>query len=209
MLAPATTNRRQFVAAVAATVALPALGSVPRAERWPSVQALLNRYVKGKKFAGVATAIADEGGRPSFVAVGTLAYGAAPQIDADSLFRLYSVTKPVTGIAAMLLVEDGAIALDQPVAEVLPELRDMRVATDPGRVLDSRPAVRPMTMRHLLTHTSGLSNWQPVLGDPPITRAYRERGITPGSFVRQSGETWYSEQVDGLAAMIAGRPKSP
>ena len=203
MLAPWEVNRRQFVAAAVATSAVPELAVGRPSLSWPAVRALIDAYVADKTFAGIATAISIDGGQPAFAVAGTLAFGTAPRVDPDSLFRLYSVSKPVTGIAAMLLVEDGKIALDQPVAEVLPELRNMRVAVDPDRGLDSAPAVRAMTMRHLLTHTSGLSNWQPVLGDPPITRAYRERGITPGSFVRQPGEPWYTEQVNGLAAMVA------
>jgi CubicO group peptidase (beta-lactamase class C family) len=209
MQVPGEMNRRQFVAAAGATIALPTQSAAARTEAWPATQALLDSYVADKAFAGIAAAVVDRGGQPAFVVAGKLAYGAASRIDPDSLFRLYSVTKPVTGIAAMLLIEDGTIALDQPVAEILPELRSMRVAIDPDRGLESRPAVRQMTIRHLLTHTSGLSNWQPVLGDPPITRAYRERGITPGSFVRQPGESWYTEQVDSLAAMIARMSEVP
>ena len=209
MQTPGQMNRREFVAAASASIALPARSVAARAEAWPAIRALLDSYVADKTFAGVATAVAVEGGRPGFVVAGTLAYGAASRIDTDSLFRLYSVTKPMTGIAAMLLIEDGTIALDQPVADILPELRSLRVAIDPDRGLESRPAVRQMTIRHLLTHTSGLSNWQPVLGDPPITRAYRERGITPGSFIRQPGETWYTEQVGSLAAMIARMAEVP
>lgn len=164
---------------------------------------------RGAEFAGIATALAYRNARPHFAVAGTLAYDSPVRVDRDSLFRLYSVTKPVTGIAAMLLVEDGRIALDQPVAEILPALRTMQVALDPGRILDSRPASRPMTMRQLLTHSSGLSSWQPTVGDTPIARAYRERGITPGSFVRQPGEDGYAAQVDGLAAMIARLPEVP
>ena len=202
-------DRRQFLVAAAAVVASPAFAVSLRARPWPKVQALLDSYVAGKTFAGVATAIVHGSAPPSFVVAGTLAYDSRVLADADSLFRLYSVTKPVTGIAAMLLIEDGRIALDQPVAEVLPELAAMRVATDPDHGLESRPAVRQMTMRHLLTHTSGLSNWQPIVGDLPITRAYRERGITPGSFVRTLGETWHTDQVDGLSAMIARLAEVP
>lgn len=209
MLAPWEVNRRQFVAAAVATSAVPVLAAGRPSLSWPALQALLDSYAADKTFAGIATAISTNGGPPAFLVAGTLAFGTAPRVDPDSLFRLYSVTKPVTGIAAMLLVEDRKIALDQPVAEILPELRNMRVAVDPDRGLDSAPAVRAITMRHLLTHTSGLSNWQPVLGDPPLTRAYRERGITPGSFVRQPGETWYTEQVDGLAAMVARLAEVP
>lgn len=215
MAKPALMDRRQFAGAACtmlAATALPAEGRsatriAPR--RWQAVQSILDSYVASKKYAGVATALTYADEPPAFPAAGTLAYDSRTKIDRDSVFRIYSTTKPVTGIAAMLLVEDGRLALDQPVADVLPELRVMRVATDPARSLDSRPAVRAMTMRHLLTHTSGLSSWQPNLGDAPIARAYRERGITPGSFVRQPGEAPYGDQVQGLGAMIERLPEVP
>lgn len=203
-------DRRQFcVAAATAAVAGATSRATAAPTRWPAVQTLIDRMIAERQFAGIATALCYGNVQPEFVSAGTLAYDSPVGIDRDSLFRLYSVTKPVTGIAAMLLVEDGRIKLDQSVAEVLPELRAMRVAIDPGRSLDSRPASRTMTMRQLLTHSSGLSNWQPTVGDTPIARAYRERGITPGSFVRQPGEGGYADQVEGLAAMVAHLPEVP
>lgn len=210
MRTPLPIDRRQFVIAAAIAASASGIARAARpSKRWPAVQALIDQMIAERKFAGVATALCSGNARPEFVVAGTLAYGSPVPIDRDSLFRLYSVTKQVTGIAAMLLVEDGRITLDQPVAEVLPELRNMRVATDPERSLDARPASRPITMRQLLTHTSGLSNWQPTVGDTPIARAYRERGMTPGSYVRQPGEDGYAEQVDGLAALIARLPEVP
>lgn len=210
MQTPVLIDRRQFVAATAAiTVASVAHRASASSARWPTVQAVIDKMVAERQFAGVATALCYRGTEPYFASAGTLAYDARVRTDHHSVFRLYSVTKPITGIAAMLLVEDGRIALDQPVAEVLPELKAMRVALNPGSGLDSRPASRPMTMRQLLTHTSGLSNWQPTVGDTPIAQAYRERGITPGSYVRQPGETWYAGQVVGLSAMIAKLPEVP
>lgn len=215
MTATTMTDRRRFVGAAAALAATAWSAPAPcwtagaRQRRWPTVQALLDGYVADKKYAGVTAALSYAGSPLEFPSAGALAYDSPVGVDQDSLFRIYSVTKPVTGIAAMMLVEDGKISLDQPVADVLPELRDIRVAVDPANSLASRAASSAMTMRQLLTHTSGLSNWQPLLGDPPITRAYRERGITPGSFVRQPGETWYRDQVKGLTAMITGVAEVP
>jgi CubicO group peptidase (beta-lactamase class C family) len=74
------------------------------------------------------------------------------RFDETSLCRIYSMTKPVTGVAAMMLVEGGRIKLDHPVADVLPEFRSLRVAIDIQKSMESRPAVKTMTMRHLLTH---------------------------------------------------------
>ncbi len=212
-MTPKTIDRRHFVGSALAFSAVTQLdpGAVAAAakQHWPSVQALLDKYVREKQYAGIAVALSYNGSPLAFPSAGTLAYDSAVGINRHSLFRIYSVTKPVTGIAAMMLVEDGTISLDQPVADVLPELRAMRVATEPANSLASTPTVRPMTMRQLLTHTSGLSNWQPTLGDTPIAKAYRERGITPGSFIHQPGETWYHKQVVGLDAMIARMAEVP
>jgi CubicO group peptidase (beta-lactamase class C family) len=212
MAGPITLDRRQVISLAGLMTVAPSWAGANisrQAPRWPTVDALLQNYVSAKKFAGIAAAVSYQGARAAFLVAGTLAYDSLVKVDENSLFRIYSVTKPVTGIAAMMLVEDGLIGLDQPVAEILPELRDLRVAIDPANSLASRPITRPITMRQLLTHSSGLSNWQPILGDTPITKAYRERGITPGNFVRQPGETWYTEQVQGLDAMITGIAEVP
>ena len=107
------------------------------------------------------------------------------RFDENSICRIYSMTKPVTGIAAMLLVEDGRLSLDQPVADVLPEFRALRVAIDVERSLDSRPATKTMTMRHLLTHTSGLASWTPLRADrrccTPRIASAASRPETPAS----------------------------
>ncbi len=92
---------------------------------------------------------------------GTLEFGVTTPFDQDSICRIYSMTKNVTRIATLLLVEEGKLALDQPVVEVLPEFRNLRVAIDFEQGLRSRPATRTMTMRHLITNTSGLGNWTP------------------------------------------------
>jgi CubicO group peptidase (beta-lactamase class C family) len=124
-------------------------------------------------------------------------------VDEDSLWRIKSMTKQATGAAAMMLIEDGVLALDQPVAEILPALRSMRVAVDPERSLASRPAERSITIRHLLTHTSGFSYWIPSLGEGLLPRAYRERGITPGNYYpAKLNQPGYGRQARGLAEMV-------
>jgi CubicO group peptidase (beta-lactamase class C family) len=75
---------------------------------------------------------------------------------AHSVFRIYSMTKPVTAVAVMLLEQDGKFRLDDPVAKYIPEFRNVRVADGPGA--PPRPATRSITVRDLLLHTSGLSH---------------------------------------------------
>jgi len=77
----------------------------------------------------------------------------------DSIFRIASMTKPVTSVAAMMLVEKGQLDLDDPITKYLPEFANVRVLTmwhDADATFDARPPRRPITVRDLLTHTSGI-----------------------------------------------------
>ena len=148
-------DRRHFIQSVTAGIAglsWPMRGLA--AERqWTAIQKLIDGYVADKKMAGAGVAISYGGAEVRYLAAGTIAFDSQKRFDENSICRVYSMTKPVTGIAAMLLIEDGKLSLDQPVADVLPEFRALRVAIDVERSLDSRPATKTMTMRHLLTHT--------------------------------------------------------
>jgi CubicO group peptidase (beta-lactamase class C family) len=77
----------------------------------------------------------------------------------DAIFRIASMTKPVTSLAAMMLIEEGKIGLDDPLTKYLPDYERLRVLTsfnDADRTYQARPPARPVTIRHLLTHTSGI-----------------------------------------------------
>lgn len=203
-------DRREFLTALAGTLlATPSLsvyGRTPSAtpdRHWQTVQQLLDGYVAHKKVAGAAVALSYGDTPLSNLSAGTIALDSSTRFDENSVCRIYSMTKSVTGIAAMLLIEDGRIALDQPVAEVLPEFRSVRVAIDITKSLDSRPAVKTMTMRHLLTHTSGLCSWTPHSPGPELLHtAYRERGITPGNFGERLNRPGYAPQVKNLVEMV-------
>lgn len=104
----------------------------------------------------------------------------------DTVFRIASMSKPVTTAAVMMLVEEGKLALDEPVMRWLPEFAEMRVLDDPGGPLDATsPAHRPITLDDLLTHRSGLAYEFSVLG--PLSRAYRRLPV------RQGQDTWLAE----------------
>ncbi len=94
----------------------------------------------------------------------------------DALWRIYSMTKPITSVAALMLYEEGAFQLDQPVADFLPALGDLRVWQGPGTPLTATEALRrPITLHDLLTHQSGL-----VYGDPggnDLERALSQAGL--------------------------------
>jgi CubicO group peptidase (beta-lactamase class C family) len=118
----------------------------------------------------------------TFEATGTLAFESNVAVDEHSLFRIYSMTKPVTGVAAMLLIEQGKLQLDQPLADFLPAFASMAVLVDPAKDLTSRPARTQITIRHLLTHTAGFIY---ALGSRgPLAKAYTENGINPAQVSR-------------------------
>jgi len=97
---------------------------------------------------------------------------------ADSIFRISSMSKPITAVAALMLVEDCVLRLDDPVDEFLPELADRRVLKRPGGPLaETVPAERAITLRDLLTFRAGFgATWDP---DWPVTAAAIERGVAP------------------------------
>ena len=99
--------------------------------------------------------------------VGLLDLELGTPVAADSLFRIYSMTKPVTAVAAMMLVEQWRLGLDAPISEVLPEFKNLEVYGEQGNT----PA-EPMTLRHLLAHSAGLTYG--YYGNTPVDRMYRE-----------------------------------
>ena len=104
----------------------------------------------------------------------------------DTIFRIASMTKPVTVAAALALAEEGRLALTDPVTRWLPEMADMRVLTDPTGPLDSTvPASRPITIDDLMTHRGGLAYSFSVPG--PIARAYAQVSL------RQDQDEWLAE----------------
>lgn len=143
----------------------------------PATAVLYKSYVASEKMPGIVGAFGI-GNRPTiFVSTGKISYDAGAQAaDADSLWRVYSMTKPVTGIAAMILVEEGKLDLDAPIADILPAFKNMTVRLSEDTIA-ARPAVRPITVRHLLTHTSGLG--YNIVTQGPLLEQYNLKGISP------------------------------
>jgi Beta-lactamase len=95
----------------------------------------------------------------------------------DTIFRISSMTKPVTAVAAMILVEECVLRLDDPVDDLLPELADRKVLTRPDAPLDDTvPAHRPITVRDLLTFRMGTGQVFGSLGATPVAKALTEIG---------------------------------
>ncbi|UZK65128.1 serine hydrolase domain-containing protein [Sphingomonas sp. M1-B02] len=143
------------------------------------VQAVADRYA-AERVPGIVIAYAKGDTAPTVRAAGRIAAEAdAPKADIDSLWRVYSMTKPITGIAAMILVEEGKLKLDQPISDFIPAFKEMKVLVDPAKDLTSRPAARPITVRHLLTHSAGLG--YSIITKGPLLAEYNRLGINPAA----------------------------
>ncbi len=146
--------------------------------KYPVIQGKIDAYLAERKAAGIVASIGRDLMAPDILSGGTLAFGNTVPVDMDSLFRVYSMTKPVTGMAAMILIGEGKMKLDQPISDFLPEFKNMTVLLDGTKSLDAVPAKNAITVRHLLTHTAGLG--YSIITKGPLLKAYMENGITPG-----------------------------
>ena len=144
------------------------------------MQALFDGFVGENKMPGIVGAFG-VGDRPTmFLSAGKIADDAgAPAAGPDSLWRVYSMTKPVTAMAAMILIEEGKIKLDDPLSKYFPGFANMRVLTSPDTSLDTVPAKHQITIRNLLTHTAGLGYSINIKG--PILAEFNRLGILPGA----------------------------
>ena len=139
------------------------------AERLKRVTELMQRHIDAKTFSGAVTLVARNGRVAHFEAQGLMDLESKKPMPKDAIFRIMSMTKPVVGVAVLMLVEEGKLRLTDPVSRFIPELQNLKVsalntegvaqptnaiaAPLPTRTVD---AARPMTVRDLLTHTSGL-----------------------------------------------------
>lgn len=157
-----------------------AVSHAPRS--FPTVQAIVDAAVRDGRVPAISVAVGVGDEPATFISAGELTVGTGARATQDSLWRIYSMTKPVTGIAAMILVDEGKLTLDQPVSDFIPEFKNVRVLVDPDKSMDTRPAARPVTIRHLLTHTAGLN--YAILGNTPAVQELARTGVVPYSFNR-------------------------
>ena len=133
-------------------------------ERLARIDNLMRGYVDRGELAGTVTLVARRGHVVHFAAHGYRSVEGGAAMQTDTIFRIASMTKPITSVALMMLFEEGRFKLDDPVSNWIPEFADAQVAVkapDGERVASPFklvPAARPITVRHLLTHTAGLAN---------------------------------------------------
>ena len=170
-----------------AAVRPPATRSGFSVERLARIDSAMQRWVDEGEVAG-AVALVLRDGRPVYErAVGWADREAGRRMTTDAIFRIASQTKAVTSVAVMMLVEEGRISLDDPVARFIPAYRRTTVAvrSDTGRAIV--PAHRGITIRDLLTHTAGISYGT----DPLLAPLYEARGLGPAA-----GYGWYTADKD-------------
>ena len=136
----------------------------------------LQRYVDSERRMGTVIAIT-RGGKVAYVnTIGHRDVAAGLPAETDTIWRIYSMTKPITSVAAMMLHDEGALSLNDPVAKYIPPFADARIYRfGPGTAPLTVPAQRPMTVWNLLTHTAGLTYG--FMDGNPVGEAYRMAGF--------------------------------
>ena len=220
------------LALVLPTLALPlfaAAGDLPRAtpeqvdlssQRLGLITETLKADVAANKIPGAVLLIARRGKVAYFESVGKLDAATSVPMGKDAIFRIYSMSKPITTVAAMMLVEDGKLKLDDPVALYLPEFAKMTVGVEKPDAngqpsLEIVPARRAITVQDLMRHTAGLTYG--FFGPGLVKKAYNDANVGAGDpdnaqfsqriaklpLAYQPGTTWdYSYSVDILGRII-------
>jgi CubicO group peptidase (beta-lactamase class C family) len=199
------------------------------AERLGRVSTMLKKEIADGKLPGAVVMVARKGKIIYSDAIGFQDKGANTPMTPDSIFRIYSMTKPLASVAAMMLVEDGVIQLTDPVAKFLPAFKDMKVSVahtgEDGKITyTTAPAVRPIIVQDLLRHSAGLAYAEITKNEPvkaayvaakfsqPGVHEYDSRGMTPAEqvesiakapLIHQPGTMWeYSMAVDVLGRVV-------
>ena len=143
-----TFDRRTLLASAGAALASGA-PAFAQGDGYAPLDAAMHRLVDEKKLAGVVTLVARKGKLRHVDAYGRLDASSPAPVKTDSIFRLASMTKPIIGVAMMMLWEEGRWTLDEPVAKHIPQFAGLKVGPQ------GAPQTKPMTMRQLMSHTAG------------------------------------------------------
>ena len=188
--------------------------------RLARIEPAMQRYIDESLTPGVITAILRKGKLVHFSALGDMDVGAGKAMQDDTIFRIASMTKPITSVALMMLWEQGHFQLRDPVAKFIPEFADVKVKI-PGQVSGSaetlEPLQRPIQIRDMLTHTAGLANnyigdvetYRATFRTPPRDNAELVSKLAGLPLNYQPGTQWqYSAATDvvgRLVEVISGR----
>jgi CubicO group peptidase (beta-lactamase class C family) len=186
-------------------------------EKLDRIVSTLNDDVAKGTIPGATLLIARNGKVALYEAVGWLDPVTKTPMPKDGIFRIYSMSKPITSVAAMILVEQGKLLLGDPVQKYIPAFAQMKVAVQkPDGQVELTPAARPITVQDLMRHTSGLTYG--FMGGTPVAKMYLDANLagnddgTNASFadaiakmplVVQPGSSWnYSHSTDVLGRVI-------
>ena len=186
------------------------------AERLARIDPRFKSDVDHQQFPGAVLLIARQGRIAYYKAVGYRDRASGAPLKTDAIYRIASMTKPIVSVAAMTLVEEGSLDLEAPIAQYLPEFKDVQVGVEkPGNSgLSLEAPKRPVTVQDLLRHTSGLTYG--LFGNSAVDKMYLTSGMfaapTLAEMVKrvaklplahQPGEVWeYSVSVDVLGRIL-------
>jgi CubicO group peptidase (beta-lactamase class C family) len=242
-----TADRRLFLkaAAASAALALPAVAAAQSSRAAPTpdetgkrkrptsgggfsrmrlarMRETMARHVESGRMPGLVTLV-NRRGETQVEAIGVKAFGGKDPMRRDTIFRIASITKPITATAAMILVEEAKLRLDDPVDPLLPELANRKVLKRIDSALeDTVPAKRAITLRDLLTFRLGIGAVMAYPEKHPIQKAMSEAGVSPSAnlpkhapdelmkrwgslpLAHQPGEKWmYNSGSDILGILIS------
>jgi CubicO group peptidase (beta-lactamase class C family) len=184
------------------------------------IDAYIKNEIATEKIPGAIMLIQRNGKTAYFNSFGVRDPGTKAPMTPDTLFRIYSMSKPITTVAAMMLVEEGKLQLGEPLSKYIPAFADVKVGVEKkgedGKIgLDLVPAIRPITIQDLMRHTSGLTYG--VFGDSAVKKLYVEAKLLEGDpdnalfaerlaklpLIYQPGTTWeYSQSTDILGRVV-------
>jgi CubicO group peptidase (beta-lactamase class C family) len=184
------------------------------------IDAYIKNEIAGNKIPGAIMTIQRNGKTAYFNSFGVRDPGTKEPMTTDTIFRIYSMSKPITTVAAMMLVEEGKLQLDEPLSKYIPAFADVQVGVerkgeDGTMELDTVTARRPITIQDLMRHTSGLTYG--FFGEGVVKKAYVDAHLFSGDvdnadfaerlaklpLAYQPGTTWdYSHSVDILGRVI-------
>lgn len=174
------------------------------AQKLDTLKPALQKLVDDGKIPGAVALVARHGKVAFVTSVGYRDLAAKTPMTEDTIFAIASMSKPITCVAVMTLVEQGKLGLDDPVAKYLPELKDLRVLgdakDDQGDTIATVPAKRPVTVRDLLSHTSGFSYGGFMSNNARLDRTY----MVAGAIGRRARTI--AELVERLGKVGAGTP---
>ena len=198
-------------------------------ERLGRITTMLKKEIADGKLPGAVVMVARKGKIIYSDAIGLQDKGTNTPMKLDSIFRIYSMTKPLASVAAMMLVEDGVIQLTDPISKFRPAFKDMQVSVpttgaDGKTIYTNVPAAKPIIVQDLLRHSAGLAYAELTKNEPvkaayveakfsqPGVHEYDTRGMTPAEqveriakspLVQQPGTVWeYSMAVDILGRVV-------